>query len=172
MRSVTTTACNISDLIYRRGCFKEGFTMMKKILVPFDGSETALRALEFAAGIGKPFGSEIMVVNVIVPYDYTKVPPRKPKNAIEEAEMAAKEPDPTPLDIAKGILDKLGCTTASYRLIVDIDPAERILEYAKTAEADMIVLGNRGMGMLAELLIGSVSMKISQYAECPVVIVK
>ena len=46
--------------------------MMKKILVPFDGSETALRALEFAAGIGKPFGSEIMVVNVIVPYDYTK----------------------------------------------------------------------------------------------------
>lgn len=77
--------------------------MMKKILVPFDGSETALRALEFAAGIGKPFGSEIMVVNVIVPYDYTKVPPRKPKNAIEEAEMAAKEPDPTPLDIAKGI---------------------------------------------------------------------
>ena len=31
--------------------------MMKKILVPFDGSETALRALEFAAGIGKPFGS-------------------------------------------------------------------------------------------------------------------
>ena len=112
--------------------------MMKKILVPFDGSETALRALEFAAGIGKPFGSEIMVVNVIVPYDYTKVPPRKPKNAIEEAEMAAKEPDPTPLDIAKGILDKLGCTTASYRLIVDIDPAERILEYAKTAEADMI----------------------------------
>mgnify|MGYP000361606206 CR=1 FL=1 len=28
--------------------------MMKKILVPFDGSETALRALEFAAGIGKP----------------------------------------------------------------------------------------------------------------------
>ena len=140
--------------------------MMKKILVPFDGSETALRALEFAAGIGKPFGSEIMVVNVIVPYDYTKVPPRKPKNAIEEAEMAAKEPDPTPL------LDKLGCTTASYRLIVDIDPAERILEYAKTAEADMIVLGNRGMGMLAELLMGSVSMKISQYAECPVVIVK
>ena len=128
--------------------------MMKKILVPFDGSETALRALEFAAGIGKPFGSEIMVVNVIVPYDYTKVP------------------DPTPLDIAKGILDKLGCTTASYRLIVDIDPAERILEYAKTAEADMIVLGNRGMGMLAELLMGSVSMKISQYAECPVVIVK
>lgn len=115
---------------------------------------------------------EIMVVNVIVPYDYTKVPPRKPKNAIEEAEMAAKEPDPTPLDIAKGILDKLGCTTASYRLIVDIDPAERILEYAKTAEADMIVLGNRGMGMLAELLMGSVSMKISQYAECPVVIVK
>ena len=52
--------------------------MMKKILVPFDGSETALRALEFAAGIVKPFVSEIMVVNVLVPYDYTTVPPRQP----------------------------------------------------------------------------------------------
>ncbi|MCD8360003.1 MAG: universal stress protein [Acidaminococcaceae bacterium] len=135
--------------------------MMKKILVPFDGSETALRALDFAAGIGNPFGSEIMVVNVIVPYDYTKVPPRKPKNAIEEAEMAAKEPDPTPLDIVKGILEKAGYLNVSFCMIVDIDPAERILDYAKTAEADMIVLGNRGMGMLAELLMGSVSTKIS-----------
>lgn len=146
--------------------------MMKKILVPFDGSETAHRALDFAAGLGQPFGSEIMVVNVIVPYDFTKVPPRKPKNAIEEAEMAAKEPEPTPLDIAKVLLDKLGYTSASYRLIVDIDPAERILEYAKNSEVDMIILGNRGMGMLAELLMGSVSMKISQYADCPVVIMK
>lgn len=145
---------------------------MKKVLVPFDGSETAHRALDFAAGLGQPFGSEIMVVNVIVPYDFTKVPPRKPKNAIEEAEMAAKEPEPTPLDIAKVLLDKLGYTSASYRLIVDIDPAERILEYAKNSEVDMIILGNRGMGMLAELLMGSVSMKISQYADCPVVIMK
>ena len=120
--------------------------MMKKILVPFDGSETALRALEFAAGIGKPFCSEIMVV---VRY-----------NNIDYHNFAAKR------------FADAGCTTASYRLIVDIDPAERILEYAKTAEDDMIVLGNRGMGMLAELLMGSVSMKISQYAECPVVIVK
>lgn len=94
------------------------------------------------------------------------------KMLLKKLKWQPKNRDPTPLDIAKGILDKLGCTTASYRLIVDIDPAERILEYAKTAEADMIVLGNRGMGMLAELLMGSVSMKISQYAECPVVIVK
>lgn len=146
--------------------------MMKKILVPFDGSETAQRALEYATMLSKPFGSELLIVNVIVPYDYTKVPPRKPKNAIEEAEMAAKSPDPTALDIAKEMLGKLGCTNASYRLIVDIDPAERILDYAKIAEVDMIVLGNRGMGMFAQLLMGSVSMKISQYAECPVVIVK
>ena len=146
--------------------------MMKKILVPFDGSETAHRALEFAAALGKPFDSEILVVNVIVPYDYTKVPPRKPKNSIEEAEMAAKEPEPTVLDIAKKTLEKIGYAKTSYRLIVDIDPAERILDYAKTAEADMIVLGNRGMGMFVELLMGSVSMKISQYAACPVVIIK
>jgi nucleotide-binding universal stress UspA family protein len=52
------------------------------------------------------------------------------------------------------------------------DPAENILSVAKKRKADVIVLGRRGMGRLAGLLLGSVSQKVSQLAHCPVLTVK
>lgn len=43
--------------------------MMKKILVPIDGSDISLRAMNFAIELGKHFASEIVVLNVDIPYD-------------------------------------------------------------------------------------------------------
>ena len=106
--------------------------MLKKILVPVDGSEVAKRCLDFAMKVAQVSGGELLVVYVAVPYDFTKLPPRKPKNAIEEAEMAAKKPDPTPLDLAEAYLKQAGFDKATYRTIVDVDPAERIVDYGKT----------------------------------------
>lgn len=146
--------------------------MLKKILVPVDGSEVAKRCLDFAMSVARACDGEILVVHVAIPYDYTKVPPRKPKNAIEEAEMANKPADPTPLDLAEEYLKKAGFEKATYRTIIDIDPAERIVDFGKTMDAGMIVIGNRGMGHWAQLLMGSVSTKVAQTAECPVVIIK
>lgn len=146
--------------------------MLKKILVPVDGSEVAKRCLDFAMNVAKASGGELLVVHVAVPYDFTKVPPRKPKNAIEEAEMAQKPADPTPLDVAEAYVKAAGFDRATYRTIVDIDPAERIVDYGKTMGAGMIVIGNRGMCHWAQLLMGSVSTKVAQTAECPVVIIK
>ena len=62
--------------------------MLKKILVPVDGSDTAFNALNLAMVIGEKFDSELIVVNVEVPYDYTKLPQRQPKNELEAEEMA------------------------------------------------------------------------------------
>lgn len=146
--------------------------MLKKILVPVDGSEVAKRCLDFAIAVAKASGGELLVVNVAVPYDFTKVPPRKPKNAIEEAEMAKKTPAPTPLDEAEKYLKQAGFDKVTYRTIVDIDPAERIVDYSKDMNAGMIVIGSRGVGHWAAFLMGSVSTKVAQTAECPVVIIK
>lgn len=146
--------------------------MLKKILVPVDGSEVAKRCLDFAIKVAEASGGELLVVHVSVPYDFTKVPPRKPKNAVEEAEMAQKAAEPTVLDLAEAYVKQAGFDRATYRTIVDIDPAERIVEFGKTMGAGMIVIGNRGMGHWAQLLMGSVSTKVAQTAECPVVIIK
>ena len=51
--------------------------MFKKILVPVDGSETAWRALNNALEIGKKFESEILVVNVIQPYNNARSEERR-----------------------------------------------------------------------------------------------
>ena len=56
--------------------------------------------------------------------------------------------------------------------MVDIDPAERICAEAEREDVDLIVMGNRGMGVLAGFFLGSVSTKVSQSAQCPVTIVK
>lgn len=146
--------------------------MLKKILVPVDGSEVAKRCLDFAMKVAEVSGGELLVVHVAVPYDYTKVPPRKPKNAVEEAEMAQKAAEPTPLDLAEAYVKQAGFERATYRTIIDIDPAERIVEFGKSMGAGMIVIGNRGMGHWVQLLMGSVSSKVAQTAECPVVIIK
>jgi len=51
------------------------------------------------------------------------------------------------------------------------DPAERILDAARSEQADMIVVGRRGRGRLAGLLLGSVSQKLVSLAPCVVVVV-
>ncbi len=146
--------------------------MLKKILVPIDGSDTALNALNFAMVIGEKFDSEIIVVNVEVPYDYTKLPPRQPKNDLEAEEMAKAPKEPSILDKAKSITEAAGYSKVMFLKTVSIDPAERISEVVVQREIDMVVMGNRGIGVVAGFFIGSVSAKVSQSVECPVIIVK
>lgn len=144
--------------------------MINRILVPVDGSKIALRALEFAMEIGRKFESQIVVVNIDVPYDLSRIkPPRKDKNGnVIPEENAA----PTPIEEAKRVAAKAAYEKILFKKVVDIDPAERICAEAEKDDVDLIVMGNRGMGVLAGFFLGSVSTKVSQSAHCPVTIVK
>jgi len=146
--------------------------MLKKILVPVDGSDTAFNALNLAMVLGEKFDSEIVVVNVEVPYDYTKLPQRQPKNELEAEEMANAPKEPSILDKAKSITEAAGYSKVVFLKTVSIDPAERISEVVTQREIDMVVMGNRGMGAVAGFFIGSVSAKVYQEVDCPVIIVK
>ena len=64
-----------------------------------------------------------------------------------------------------------GVKTVEARL-QEGDPAHEILTCAKTENADLIVMGSRGLGGLKGLLMGSVSQKVSHLAECTCVSVK
>ena len=141
--------------------------MMKKILVPIDGSDISLRAMNFAIELGKHFASEIVVLNVDIPYDLSRIKPAvkdKDGNEIESARL-------TPLELAQREAGKSGYDKITFKKYVDIDPAEKICEVAETIDADLIVMGNRGMGVLAGFFLGCVSTKVSQSAHCPVTIV-
>ena len=140
--------------------------MFKKILVPVDGSETAWRALNNALEIGKKFESEILVVNVIQPYNNAALLAVPLDHAtINQGKVGDKV-----LELAKEMV-------GSYPHKVEYDmevghPSERIIALSKKVEADAIVLGSRGLSGIAEFFLGSVSSKVSQYATVPVLIVK
>ena len=51
-------------------------------------------------------------------------------------------------------------------------PADEIIRYATESEADLLVMGSRGLGALREFALGSVSHKVLTHAKCPVLVVK
>jgi nucleotide-binding universal stress UspA family protein len=52
------------------------------------------------------------------------------------------------------------------------DPAEEIMNVASKRQADLIVMGAKGLGTLDRILLGSVSTRVVQYATCPVLVVR
>ncbi len=145
--------------------------MYSKIIVPVDGSESAWRALENAKAIGEKFSSELIVVNVVQPYN--------------NAALLAVPLDHSTIAQGNSDLERIGdkvLEMAKERLqgypyplefcLETGHPSERIIALSKKLGADAIILGSRGLSGIAEFFLGSVSSKVSQYAEVPVLIVK
>lgn len=145
--------------------------MFKKILIPLDGSETGWRALEQATMLGEKFESELLVVNVIQPYNNAALLAVPLDHAtISQGNSELEKVGNKVLELAK---EKL----ANYKKHVEFDlevghPSERIIALAKKTSCDSIVIGSRGLSGIAEFFLGSVSSKVSQYATVPVLIVK
>jgi nucleotide-binding universal stress UspA family protein len=75
--------------------------------------------------------------------------------------------------ILKTAVAELGDVTCPIHSgILEGSPAEAIIEVAKTSKSDLIVMGSRGLGQLAGLLLGSTSQKVVAHAPCPVLIVR
>ena len=156
--------------------------MFKKILVPVDGSEGSWRALDTAVELGKKFGGELHVINVIQPYnnaallavplDHATV--SQGNSELEKIgdkvlEMASSH-DKKCLEMAQ---ERLRTYEGETKFSLEVGhPSERIIAMAKKTGADAIIIGSRGLSGIAEFFLGSVSSKVAQYANVPVLIVK
>jgi nucleotide-binding universal stress UspA family protein len=145
--------------------------VLKKILVPLDGSEPSWRALQYAAEIGAKFGGELSIIHVIQPFynaGLLSLPIDSGLLAMQIDDMKKN---------AENILEAAKEKLASYSLkttakIETGHPSERILKAAEETGCDAIVIGSRGLSGIAEFVLGSVSSNVSQYANVPVLIVK
>lgn len=139
--------------------------MFKNILLGVDGSAHALRAARLAGELARAMQADLHVVVAFDPIPSYLGEPNL-QHAItarmQEAEAilndALKEIGEAPNPVATEILEG--------------SPAEAILAVARTRGNDLIVLGSRGRGQLASLLLGSQSNKVIQFAECPVLVVR
>jgi len=136
---------------------------MKTIVLGYDDSESALRALERTCELADAFDAYVVAVSAapalvpagrgIGPIDPTDPP------ELHRAQLAH----------ARAVLDQLNIA-AEYDVGLG-DPAEIILAAAEEHDADMIVVGTREPGLIARLLGLSVSEKVQRQAHCDVVIV-
>lgn len=145
--------------------------MFNKILIPVDGSEGSWRALENAVAIGEKFGAELVVATVIQPYNNATLlsVPLDTKTITEGNSELEKVGDKVLQMAAERLIDYKG--KVNYCLEIG-HPSERIIALAKKEKVEAIVIGSRGLSGIAEFFLGSVSSKVSQYADVPVLIVK
>ena len=137
--------------------------MYKRILIPIDGSESAWKALSCASSLGENFQAALMVVHV-EPYRGSAVPLAPIlRPDVERGEHQL-------LSAAKKRLENY-----PYGVTLKLElghPAERILSLAEAWQADLIIIGRRGLSNIAGFLMGSVSNAVLQYAHIPVLVVK
>ena len=148
--------------------------MLKKILVPIDGSYISFLSLEYAMQLGKAFDSEIVVTHVNDPYDLSApVDPKTVKIPTgEQTPEEKKKAGAAALAIAQKVAEKANYKNIAFEKAIDKDPAKRIIDLAKEIEADTIVMGNRGLGTAGAFLLGSVSTAVVKHAPCPVFVIK
>ena len=138
--------------------------MLKRILVPIDGTEHSWRALEYACELVSYTRGSLVIMTV--------VSGRMKQHIVEfGSDCLYVQMGDEVLDAAHAILSgkNIDCT---YLLENDNDIAESILRAVDEQECDGIVLGSRGMGVLEGLFRNSVSSVIVENADVPVTIVK
>jgi nucleotide-binding universal stress UspA family protein len=136
---------------------------MNTVIVGFDGSEHAQRALERAASIVDDGGS-LVVVSAARLSTLTRDIGTSAVDPIE-AEAACEA-----LEKAKALLKGRG---GNIRFVESHgDPAESLVRQAEEDKADLIVVGTRGLNFAQRALLGSVSTKVVHHAPCDVLIVR
>ena len=142
---------------------------MTKILVPVDGSEHALHAVDYAikSAAALKESPQVLLLNVQWNVAAGNVKLFINQKTIEdyylEQGMAALQPARAALDAA--------ALPYQYHISVGT-PAEAIAQYAHQQGVDQIVMSRQGQGGLQSLLLGSVVNKVLHLADCPVLLVR
>lgn len=140
-----------------------------KILLPVDGSECALRAVEYLISHSAWFRDlpEIHLLHVHAPIPIGRVQAHVGKETLhayylEESQASLLE--------AQQKIDAAGCAHTTHIHVGQ--PAEVIAKLAAEQGCDLIVMGTHGRGGIAGLVTGSVANRVLHLASCPVLLVK
>lgn len=141
---------------------------MKKILVPVDGSEPSNRACRVAKDLALKFDSDIILVTVVSPSEYASN--RTCMNCggtlLKHEIEGSKE---MLLEIKENFDDIAERVDTQY---LEGDIASEILACAEREQADLIVMGSKGLGVFSRSFLGSISNKVVNHSDISVLIVK
>lgn len=138
----------------------------KAILVGVDGTDASYKAVWWAANYAKHAGLTLQIVCAYSLPSYTAVSFDATYTALGDDAVAHTDAQEI-LTRAKAIADEQGVDAST--LIVTGDPSSVFVELSRNY--NLIVIGNRGKGGLAERLLGTTSSSLPAYAYCPIVVV-
>ena len=146
--------------------------MFKSILVPFDGSPGAEKALRTAVGLSASWGNVPLTILTVYRHhslleaSFSMVRPDDPGNLDDIMRGHATEV----AERGKRIATEQGCETV--RGFVAPGPTARtIVKFSEEHDNDLIVIGSRGLGSIEGYLLGSVSHKVTGLSDRPVLVV-
>ena len=148
-------------------------TSFSRILVPIDGSDHADRALDFALDIAEKYGAEVEILTVL------SNSPTAPLAWIGDSDVwVASYSNDLRLSSEKMLSDALDKARKNKphlhlsKKLLEGRPSDEIVRTAQEGNFDLIVMGSRGLGGITEFFLGSVSNRVADEADCPVIIVK
>jgi nucleotide-binding universal stress UspA family protein len=144
--------------------------MITKILVATDGSEAALRGVQYASYLASKLDCKVALIHVVElassPLSVAIKGEESRRKFIEELRESGR----SIIRLSQKPLADAGIA-ANYE-VLEGWPAEIICNYAKEGNFDLIIVGNRGQNKVANLLLGSVSTEVVRVAPCPVLVVR
>ena len=138
--------------------------MYKKILVGYDGSDAARKALDTAAGLAAQHGAELYVLAVARPPEVAD--DVETEAVIENSRQYHRR---MLADLKAGLTAKK--VKAHFEVAVG-HPAEQIIYHADKHAVDLIVVGDRGRSKFSRLLLGSISKQVAEHADRPVLLAR
>jgi nucleotide-binding universal stress UspA family protein len=148
----------------------------KSIVVGTDFSDTAAQAVEQAAEIAKAFHATLHIVTAFKPAMTTSIAASSLEAMATGGAEFLQEADSRIADEVESTLSQMANKLSGNGLSVKThscagEPADALIDVAESEKADLLVVGNRGMGGVKRFVLGSVPNKISHHAPCSVLIV-
>jgi nucleotide-binding universal stress UspA family protein len=145
--------------------------MFSSIVVGTDGSDTATKAVRQAVDLASAVGAKIELVSAYEPVPAQRLNDER-RQAPEDLQWAInpREDVDATLEAAAAVAREAGVPVEVWAR--QGDPADSLLDVAEERDADLIVVGNKGMTGAKRFLLGSVPNKVSHHAPCSVLIIR
>ena len=144
--------------------------MFKHILVPVDGSETSLAAVDKAIGLAKAFGSTVTAIYVIDPYPFTGVGADFAYGQDQYLGAAKAEANAAVEAVAQRLT--AAGLKADTRIVEAHAVWRGIADAAEAVGADLIVMGSHGRRGLEKLVLGSVTQSVLTQTQLATLVVR
>lgn len=141
--------------------------MFGHIMVPYDNSEAANKALEAAKDLAIKYSSKLTIINC-VPLNFGQAGEGAPY--VETLKLLKQSASYSLSKLERGIQGQK--IPYEMKVIEGTSIVEALVSYADIHHVDLIVMGSRGHGGFKKLLLGSTASGVSQHSKCPVLVVK